>query len=153
MTGDSPWPTQPFADPDELLFRWLLRSWTNNGHVLPESIHWPAVCADRALLSTADETYGRGKEQTGHEVGVAKIRVEDTRHSFAAPVKGAHAFFTVPEHCPENGNDAHTEIRSYRCGTPPVLQRPGNTIKAEAKRAIAMRMVIVIPPATDDDEF
>jgi hypothetical protein len=140
-------PKQDAAEPfgaDELLFRRVIYDWVDGPKVLGEAIQVPRCSVDReSLAGTPEEVLARGKAS---ETGVVAVRFSAIPDLYQSPVSDL-VYESIVKHCPEAGNDAHSEIRVRHRDTEEPFHKPGSTVFREMiKDKIAEQMSVVIPP-------
>jgi hypothetical protein len=79
------------------------------------------------------------------ETYVASVVFAEIPESFNSPTSDL-VYETLVVHCPENGNDAHSEIRIRRRENPEDWHKPASAaFRAKIKDEIAKRMSVVYP--------
>lgn len=126
---------------EEKLFRGLLDSWVGaDGSVLPEAIELPTCSFIRELVALTPAgamALARPGDVALGEIAFANI--PDRFSHTASP----NVFDVVVVHCPEGGNDAHSEIRLRKVGVAGYQKNLGSKLfVAEMRDKIAARMSV-----------
>ena len=131
-------PVEDYIPPEELWYHRALPEQVDGDRVLSNAVELPETSFNRGKFSKARAVLDPAKPQFSE---ICQLRVGDIPSSPMTD-DGRHFWEFYPRDAPEEGNEAHAEVRLRRCGGSfDQKQKPGNkAFKLRLKAIPAERM-------------
>lgn len=132
---------------DERLFRYVRKDWIDDdGEATEEAVDLLGTSVDRETFARDPEA--RLTSAPPDIVAVSVIVFGDIPVRFEAPpvkppAKPPTPYESIVEYCPENGNDAHSEIQFWRVGDTEKSKPKSSALKSEIRGRLVERMRVI----------
>ncbi len=128
---------------EELLYRRLREGMYDEEEVLPSAIDLEGCSVDRSMFTTAEESLARGGDMFP-ALGGARFASIPEYLEF----EDESVYESLVEHCPEDGNDAHCELKARIVDGQWNKKKPKSKVKRRALREWLARAFSVVIKTT-----